>query len=139
MVLFGFGFLFAVPMIQNLETTLKAGAVPRVPQFRPPTATPNSSKPSTATPGAPIKKPDSDSGEKKVKTDEQKAATPPVKVENPSSDPMGDARSKVQEEIMAEFAAIMASGTLRASEAAALATRRVMQRYGQLNVAMQQS
>ncbi|KAK6798400.1 hypothetical protein RDI58_006102 [Solanum bulbocastanum] len=45
-------------------------------------------------------------------------------------DPLGDARSKVQEEITREFAAIMATGTLRASEeAAALATKKVMQRY----------
>ncbi|KAH1031633.1 hypothetical protein J1N35_043807 [Gossypium stocksii] len=54
-------------------------------------------------------------------------------------DPLGDARAKVQEEITHEFAAIMASGTLRASEAAALVTRKVMQKYGHLNVAMQQS
>jgi hypothetical protein len=38
---------------------------------------------------------------------------------------------------MREFAAIMASGTLRASEAAALAMRRVMERHG--DATMQQS
>ncbi|KAF5726595.1 hypothetical protein HS088_TW22G00275 [Tripterygium wilfordii] len=53
-------------------------------------------------------------------------------------DLLGDARNKVQEEISREFAAIMATGTLRASEAAALATKRVTQRYGHLNVAMPQ-
>ncbi|KAL5069114.1 hypothetical protein RYX36_020001, partial [Vicia faba] len=30
------------PMIQNLETTLKAGGVPQMPQFRPSTVTPAS-------------------------------------------------------------------------------------------------
>jgi hypothetical protein len=55
-------------------------------------------------------------------TQEKAAAT--------SADPLGDARGKVQEEVMKEFAAIMASGTLRASEAAALAMRRVMERHG---------
>ncbi|KAH1056909.1 hypothetical protein J1N35_034974 [Gossypium stocksii] len=41
-------------------------------------------------------------------------------------DPLRDARAKVQEEITLEFAAIMASGTLRANEATTLATRKVM-------------
>uniref|UniRef100_M8BPG2 Uncharacterized protein n=1 Tax=Aegilops tauschii TaxID=37682 RepID=M8BPG2_AEGTA len=44
--------------------------------------------------------------------------------------PLGSMRGKVQEEVMREFAALMASGTLRASEAAALAMRRVMERHG---------
>ncbi|KAI3990830.1 hypothetical protein MKX01_011738 [Papaver californicum] len=55
---------------------------------------------------------------------------------NSGGDPLGDARSKVQEEITAEFAAIMAPRTLRASEAAALATRRVMERHGLANNAV---
>ena len=37
-----------------------------------------------------------------------------------AGDPMGDARSKVQEEIAEEFVAIIATGTLRASEATTL-------------------
>ncbi|XP_057861168.1 uncharacterized protein LOC131069676 [Cryptomeria japonica] len=45
-------------------------------------------------------------------------------------DPLGDARARVQEEITSEFARLMASGGLRASEAAALATRRVMEKHG---------
>lgn len=36
----------------------------------------------------------------------------------------------MQEEIKHEFADIMAAGTARAGEAAALATRRVMERHG---------
>uniref|UniRef100_A0A0D6R5M4 PPPDE domain-containing protein n=1 Tax=Araucaria cunninghamii TaxID=56994 RepID=A0A0D6R5M4_ARACU len=48
-------------------------------------------------------------------------------------DPLGDARAKVQEEITREFAKLMANGSLRASEAAALATRRVMKKHGTLN------
>lgn len=39
-------------------------------------------------------------------------------------DPLGDARSKVHEEITAEFASIMVKGKLRASEATTLATKR---------------
>lgn len=47
-----------------------------------------------------------------------------------SPDPLREARNRAQEEIKREFAAIMATGTAQASEAAALATRRVMERYG---------
>lgn len=114
-----------MPMIQNLETTLKAGAVPQVPQFRPGQQSPEISV---------------------VKAEEQASkAENPRSLENPvpssvkPADPLGDARSKVQEEIGREFAALMATGTLRASEAAALATRRVMQKYGHMNVAAPQS
>jgi len=53
-------------------------------------------------------------------------------------DPLKDARKKVQEEITREFAIIMTSGTLRASEAAALAARRVMERHGMLTVTTRQ-
>lgn len=45
-------------------------------------------------------------------------------------DKLGDARALVQEEITREFAVLMAEGQLRASEAAALAARRVMERHG---------
>ncbi|KAI4374397.1 hypothetical protein MLD38_012400 [Melastoma candidum] len=68
-----------LPMIQNLEMTLRAGAVPQVPQFRPTPVTPNVSEPSTATPAAPMNKPETDDGEMKVVTEEQKmpSMTPP--------------------------------------------------------------
>ncbi|GJY46724.1 desumoylating isopeptidase 1-like protein [Tanacetum coccineum] len=46
-----------------------------------------------------------------------------------AANPLGDARRKVQEEIGNEFATMMASGTLCANEAAALATKKVMQKY----------
>ncbi|KAF5746330.1 putative PPPDE thiol peptidase family protein [Tripterygium wilfordii] len=146
-----------MPMIQNLETTMKAGAVPQVPQFRPPMAanpllsaatTVNSLAGSSATRDAPIKVADKvECGEKPTKPVEVKILekTEPLgineKVKSSSAsmaDPLGNARSKVQEEISREFAAIMATGTLRASEAAALATKRVMQRYGHLNLAVPQ-
>lgn len=136
-----------LPMIQNLETTLKAGAVPQVPQFRPPTSTPDISKSFGSTPSTPIKKTKATDADKKQQSEEcakeskdGKASaasdSAAAKVDPVPGDPLGDARSKVLEEITAEFAAIMASGTLRASEAAALATKRVMQRYGSTNVAM---
>ncbi|GAA0163545.1 cysteine protease [Lithospermum erythrorhizon] len=132
-----------MPMIQQLEATLRAGAVPQTPQFRPaPLA-------SVSQPPINVKKTTSSNngGETKVTPEE----TPGTKTAPPAEeaagaqkkssgiavagDPMGDARSQIQEEIMKEFAAIMATGTLRASEAAALATKRVMQRHGHTNVA----
>lgn len=150
-----------MPMIQNLESTLRAGAVPQVPQFRPPsaqssqTATVNVNK-SSSVPSPSTKvvvkeanvevKPDGVKPKEPmtsntlaphdVKSAEAKGKT---SVNGITGDPLGDARNKVQEEISREFAAIMASGTFRAGEAAALATKRVMQRYGHLNAAMPQS
>ncbi|KAL4558582.1 hypothetical protein LXL04_036783 [Taraxacum kok-saghyz] len=113
-----------MPMIQNLETTLRSGAVPQAPQFKP--SQPNSTP-------QPPNKPSETTNQKTVPPAVVPAGTSepkPVPV-----DPLGDARSKVQEEIGKEFAAMMASGTLRASEAAALATKKVMQKYGHMNAA----
>ncbi|KAG8389093.1 hypothetical protein BUALT_Bualt02G0193400 [Buddleja alternifolia] len=130
-----------LPMIQQLETTLRAGAVPQAPQFRPSTVAQ-----SIPTPNA-VKSASGNAQSTKTKSEEQSKTESTRNVERPvkktvshssnavASDPLGDARSKVQEEISSEFAAIMATGTLRASEAAALATRRVMQRYGHMNTA----
>ncbi|XP_050365101.1 uncharacterized protein LOC126783639 [Argentina anserina] len=127
-----------LPMIQNLEVTLKSGAAPQAPQFRPPVVqqTANAMK--------------SLSNSSNVTADKSKSALELTKLENKKSgsdvksrngvvDPLGDARSKVQEEIAAEFTALMASGTLRASEAATLATRKVMERYGHASTQMSQS
>ncbi|WCJ38096.1 Desumoylating isopeptidase 1 [Euphorbia peplus] len=141
-----------MPMIQNLETTLRAGAVPQVPQFRPATATTTNPSPAsaqTAVNGSSRKSSGPSTtntavGEANSKdaTVTEKSIPPAVKpseavvANGVAGDPLGDARSKVQEEIGREFAALMATGTLRASEAAALATRKVMQRYGGLNVAV---
>ncbi|XP_065875324.1 uncharacterized protein [Euphorbia lathyris] len=134
-----------MPMIQNLEMTLRAGAVPQVPQFRPSTITNpssvsaqtavnessgKSSSPSTNTTVREANSKDSTAIPSSVKPSEAVVAN------RVAGDPLGDARSKVQEEISREFSALMATGTLRASEAAALATRKVMQRYGGLNVAV---
>ncbi|KAM3402120.1 hypothetical protein ACQJBY_006207 [Aegilops geniculata] len=47
-----------------------------------------------------------------------------------ASDPLGEAKSRAQEELKQEFAAIMATGTMQAGDAAALAMRRVMERHG---------
>ncbi|KAI4356425.1 hypothetical protein L6164_000448 [Bauhinia variegata] len=121
-----------LPMIQNLESTLRAGAVPQVPQFRPSTVH-NSEKSS-------IREVDGERKDSKTTENAVPPAVKPASKQEKSSpngvagDPLGSARSKVQEEIVKEFAAIMATGTMRASEAAALATRRVMQRYGQIAV-----
>lgn len=133
-------------MIQNLETTLKAGAVPQVPQFRPvsvaqPTADVKSSAGQSNAKEADgkLKSEGQPSKSKEQSTSEKSVEAKPKSVANGVVDPLGNARSKVQEEITAEFAAIMATGTLRASEAAALATRRVMEKYGHGSSAMTQS
>ncbi|XVF21399.1 hypothetical protein REPUB_Repub12eG0087100 [Reevesia pubescens] len=142
-----------MPMIQNLETTLKAGAVPQVPQFRQSvSAQPSTVNANRSSGSAQEKEVDNKVGageqpnSAEVKTSEKTTtpAKPTGAQEKPSTnraaaDPLGDARAKVQEEISREFAAIMATGTFRASEAAAMATRKVMQKYGHLNVAMSQS
>ncbi|CAA6655316.1 unnamed protein product [Spirodela intermedia] len=129
-----------LPMIQQLETTLRAGAVPQAPQFRPAALARRADNTSTSTkegrkdatgatpPGASSNsKVESSSPSKDVKQSASSGGALPAAA---AADPLGDARSRVQEEITKEFVALMASGTLRASEAAALATRRVMQRYG---------
>ncbi|XP_068662604.1 uncharacterized protein [Aristolochia californica] len=147
-----------LPMIQQLESTLRVGAVPQAPRFLPATATAVSSPASISlatktsannlsnntrkfesqltegtenTPGKP----------KELDVQVPPAAVPaeePEKVKMEGSvDPLSEARSRLQEEICSEFAAIMASGTLRASEAAALATRRVMEKHGRLSATSQ--
>lgn len=124
-------------MIQNLETTLKSGGVPQVPQFRPPTVSSSSnfaSKISTAPTSSTEKKVVISKNEVKGKEEEKKTENVAEKANGVVKDPLGDARNKVQDEIIKEFAAIMATGTMRASEAAALATRRVMERHGQMSV-----
>ncbi|KAM7276298.1 hypothetical protein ACFE04_018164 [Oxalis oulophora] len=134
-----------LPMIQNLERTMKSGAVPQAPQFIPASVAQSSQPLSTATPSSTQTK------QKEIKPEEVKTPNNSVPsavklaeadskpTTNGTVDPLGDARNKVQEEITLEFAAIMAEGTLRASEAAALATRKVMQRYGRLDGATPQS
>ncbi|KAK8342274.1 hypothetical protein V6Z12_A08G220800 [Gossypium hirsutum] len=131
-----------MPMIQNLETTLRAGAVPQPSQ--PSSASVNSSSDTTKKDEV-SSKVKADQQPNHAETDKTTSSVKPTGAQEKSStsgaatDPLGDARAKVQEEISREFAAIMAAGTLRASEAAALATRKVMQKYGHLNVVMPQS
>ena len=143
-------FISAVPMIQNLEATLKSGGVPQVPQFRPSTVSPlqpplpntgKSSGPNSSTEKSVTRQVDNEAKSSDDKSNTVgNTASPSVKptsaTQKPSpngvtGDPLGDARNQLQDEIVKEFAAIMATGTMRASEAAALATKRVMQRYGQ--------
>ncbi|XP_039137168.1 desumoylating isopeptidase 1 isoform X3 [Dioscorea cayenensis subsp. rotundata] len=111
-----------LPMIQRLDNTLRSGAVPQAAQFTP---SPTLAQPTTNKPP---------SGKSDNQTTEAKNVTvkPAAAIGKQSSLSAGDARAKVQEEITREFEAIMAMGTLRASEAAALATRRIMQKYGHL-------
>lgn len=130
----------AVPMIQNLETTLRAGAVPQAPQFISPSPVLNMSplnkKADTTSESLANASASGSDAKSKAKNEVPPAVVPAgTPQQKPVADPLGDARSKVQEEIGKEFAAIMASGTFRASEAAALATKKVMQKYGHLNAA----
>lgn len=130
-----------MPMIQNLEATLRSNAAPQTTQFVPtpesvavpqPAEAADSKAPAstataaaTATSAAAV----GSSSKQEEKVEKQTQEKAPA-VAATAADPLGNARGKVQEEVMKEFAAIMASGTLRASEAAALAMRRVMERHG---------
>ncbi|KAJ9548015.1 hypothetical protein OSB04_020558 [Centaurea solstitialis] len=100
-----------MPMIQSMEATLREGDVPTVCQF---------AQPLGAT---------SSEGGKGEGSDDQKVCLQPL------VDPQGNARGQVHDEIAKEFAAIRAQGTYSPSEAAALATKNVMMRYGFLNPA----
>lgn len=119
-----------MPMIQNLESTLRSNAAPQATQFVPTPASISVPEPekAAATPSSAAAKPEETAPAEKVS--KEAAAPAPAPSPAPTADPLGSARGKVQEEVMREFAAIMASGTLRASEAAALAMRRVMERHG---------
>ena len=173
--------ILAVPMIQGLETSLRAGAVPQPPQIRPasapvaaaaaaatqPSANDVEARSPAAEPEAPsandvearpaaADKPEAgetpgngdDGGSTAVPPAVQPAAgaahaqmsAAPAAVATEAAaaappDPLAEAKRRVQEEIKREFAAIMAAGTARAGEAAALATRRVMERHGQQRAA----
>ncbi|KAL8208411.1 hypothetical protein R6Q57_007823 [Mikania cordata] len=94
-----------MPLIQNLEATLRDGDVPQTLQFQPAVDSTESGK--------------SESSESK-----------PLQ---PMVDPLGNARTAIQEDIAKEFAALRAAGTMSPSEAAALATKKVMEKHGFLN------
>lgn len=133
-----------MPMIQNLESTLRSNHAPQATQFVPtpasvskPTEATTASKPTEATASKPAEAPakreapaTAEKASKEAPSPAQAPAPSPAPAAPAAADPLGSARGKVQEEVMREFAAIMASGTLRASEAAALAMRRVMERHG---------
>lgn len=127
-------------MIQQLESTLRAGAVPQAPQFRATTLAQSSQNISTEKSSSAFGPQDTGFQDGEAATKTKQSDHKVSKDESPDNrgvvgDTLGSARTKVQDEISAEFASIMATGTLRASEAAALATRRVMQRYGHVDVA----
>ncbi|CAN6907247.1 unnamed protein product [Brassica oleracea] len=122
-----------VPMIQNLETTLRAGAVPNAPQFEDTTKRfcAFSKDEGPKLPNKPSE--NQIKSEKASKSEDAKTSVPTEKAsqvsqassnkEKVKEDPLGDARTKIQEEITREFAALMEQGTLRASEAAVMATK----------------
>lgn len=134
-----------MPMIQQLETTLRYGGVPQIPHTHG-SEVPKLEQMSAANfPASNIRMNDSrhEVPSKEVSKSTTSAATamctngataaPKTERGKPLEkkiDLLGEARTQVQEEITKEFAALMAEGRLRASEAAALATRRVMERHG---------
>lgn len=128
-----------MPMIQNLEASLRTNTPPQTQQFvptpdsvsvPPPPAVPADTKaPASTTTAAAAATSDVAVDSSSSKQEEAKKETR-EKAAAAAVDPLGNMRGKVQEEVMKEFAAIMASGTFRASEAAALAMRRVMERHG---------
>ncbi|XP_074583996.1 uncharacterized protein LOC141840016 [Curcuma longa] len=133
-------------LIPYLEAVLKAGIVPETRPSYPfsAAASPATSvASSTQTKVAVNEQTTTKSVESKTstKTSEKdsakSAATESVK-QPEVGDPLGEARSRVQDEITKEFDAIMATGTLNASEAATLATRRVMERHGRLDASVKQ-
>lgn len=124
-----------MPMIQQLEATLRANAAPQAPQFSPPSYPAQSSQVKQAASNSRPSPDATNEGKGKV---ESSASGKNGKASNGVEDPLGTARNRLQEEITKEFSMIMASGALRASEAAALATRRVMERYGRVNVGVKQ-
>ncbi|KAH7306395.1 hypothetical protein KP509_22G009100 [Ceratopteris richardii] len=140
-----------MPMIQQFETILKYGGVPQVPH------------PIIAESSRAIQTPTSDSQSNRVEvtgvnqtlqggsanansqvnasastTSGKTSAAPQsgaVKTVDNAGDKLGAARARVQEEITREFASLMAEGHLRASEAAALAARRVMEKHRRMQLA----
>ncbi|KAG0486677.1 hypothetical protein HPP92_008772 [Vanilla planifolia] len=120
-----------LPMIQNLETTMRSGAVPQTPQFVPPAV----SAPTKAV----VSNNSAKSAEEKSTLAKTAEKASKERKEPSAGDMLDDARIRVHDEITREFAAIMANGNLRASEAATLATRRVMERHGRSDVALKLS
>lgn len=94
------------PLIDNLESTLRIGGIPSAPSQ------------AASSPVIP------NSANFRVPT-----SLPSPALVSPAGHDLNHARAKVTQEITQEFALIMASGSLRASEAAALAARRVLERH----------
>ena len=108
-----FIYELAVPMTQQLETTFRYGAgVPQAQAQAPHLGGSTSVTPAVA----------------EAEAEHKETSNPSIE-----EDRLKDAREKVREEITREFATLMTSGSWRASEAAALAARRVMERHGRLN------
>jgi hypothetical protein len=157
-----------MPMIENLDATLRQGQVPMPQQITSPQPMPNFSNielpssvnlPSVTSKEASAVQLTSAGSIHSVNASETPHVVPPVStssapttltlavsnsnpeemqqtgaispsLQHSAKDPLGNARAQVQEEITREFAQIMASGSLKASEAAALAARRVLERHG---------
>ncbi|KAL8102003.1 hypothetical protein AgCh_033781 [Apium graveolens] len=119
-----------LPMIERLEQTMKVGDVPQAPQFKEqilfPDKEPTSTELGHGSRAINKKEDESKSKSEENPNESTKSNDVAAKAKTAGTE---DARCKLQEEIASEFAGIMASGTMRASEAAALATQRVMKKY----------
>ena len=112
-----FIYELAVPMTQQLETTFRYGAgVAQAPHLGGSTS---------VTPAV---------ADAEAEAEHKETSNPSIEENR-----LKDAREKVREEITREFATLMTSGNMPASEAAALAARRVMERHGRLNATTRQS
>lgn len=143
--------MLTVPMIQNLETALRSGAVPKVPEvrLRQPTTTSapilvldsnieeSASRDVEPSGGGGSKVIERQSAEQNTTENSTLLAIEPVAgaeqqklpVKAIDESPLKNARAMIRDRINGEFASIMATGKFRASEAAALAARRVMSKY----------
>ena len=134
-----FIYELAVPMTQQLENTFRYGAgVHQAPQLGGSTSV----TPAVAEQEDPKKSVEEESAvqeDAEIKSIEEESAVQEDAEKSIEEDRLKDAREKVREEITREFAALMTSGSLPASEAAALAARRVMERHGRINATTRQS
>lgn len=117
-------------MIQNLESTFICGAVPNPSTVH--SALANSENISIDSKSSSENKSTTRESDNELKDKEEGSNKSSPNNGVATRDPLGDARNKVQDEIVKEFAAIMATGTMRVSEAVTLATMKVMQRLGQI-------
>ncbi|KAH7424836.1 hypothetical protein KP509_11G027300 [Ceratopteris richardii] len=141
-----------MPMIQQFETILKYGGVPQVPHVVGESEVPTQIDKAVNDSVVASQSSKAEDRQLLQRTSENSSVTASgsqvpfpstsvpqqvqqVKAPEKTTDELNEARARVQEEITREFAALMAQGQLRASEAAALAARKVIERHGRSRLA----